>query len=122
MRSKKDRAPVVFVLSFVAILARIACVAMSLMVAFNSNLLISLKETDTWYWIAADEATSLRRDAQWEPFVLTRAQCSSEGAGSKVHDATAIRDLAILCEVWADSHLKNHLKKSYQSSETHFLL
>jgi len=34
-----------------------------------------------------------------EPFILTRAQCSSEGAGSKVNDAAAIRDLAILREV-----------------------
>lgn len=92
-----------------------------LYIALNSSLLISLKETDNWYWLGPTEATALGRDAEGERVKFASSRCTDEARVDATKKNETNRDLAILCDVWAASGLSEYLADELPKQKYAFL-
>lgn len=97
-------------LLLVALLLTLTAISVFAVAAASNGLLVSLKKTDTWLWLYQEEARAAlplmgRRGS------LSTALCNPGQQEIEVPNAFKKQDLGILCDVWNDPALKDHLAK-----------
>ncbi|TAA10886.1 hypothetical protein EA658_14405 [Pseudoxanthomonas winnipegensis] len=88
--------------------------------ATKSDLLVTIKNTDTYVWLSKEEARAAL-PFQGEPGTISPSECTPNGKDLVTPAGFDSRDRAILCDIWKDPALDPHLAKEVPKQRKIFL-
>ncbi|HEY0204865.1 MAG TPA: DUF6216 family protein [Acetobacteraceae bacterium] len=106
----------------ILLLVLILATAVFSAVAASSNLLVSLKMTDTWLWLSQEDARLVRPFFFGDRATIDKASCNSGQATTEAPAGFHKGDRKILCGIWADPRLKIHFSKEVPKQRSTFFV